>query len=54
MANLDPVTDSVARAAHIRRLGQRSGLTEVFPVGAITMGLAGTRLAPIGEYNHSK
>lgn len=49
MANLDPVTDSVARAAHIRRLGQRSGLTEVFPVGAITMGLAGTQLAPIGE-----
>lgn len=49
MANTDPVTDSVARAAHIAALGRAAGNAEVFPVGSITIGLAGERLSPIAE-----
>ncbi|WP_341728047.1 dihydroorotase [Brooklawnia sp.] len=49
MANTDPVTDSVERAAHIAELGRAAGNAEVFPIGSITIGLAGDRLSPIAE-----
>ena len=49
MANTNPVTDSVARAHHVADLGRRTGSTEVFPVGSITVGLAGEQLSPIAE-----
>ncbi|NLH70724.1 MAG: dihydroorotase [Brooklawnia sp.] len=49
MANTDPVTDSVARAEHVAELGRRANHAEVFPVGAITVGLAGEQLSPIAE-----
>lgn len=49
MANTNPVTDSVARAEHVAELGRRTGSTEVFPIGSITVGLAGKQLSPIAQ-----
>ena len=49
MANTDPVTDSVARAEHVAELGRRANNAEVFPVGSITVGLAGEQLSPLAE-----
>lgn len=49
MANTDPVADNAAVIHEIRALGLRAGLCDVFPVGAITRGLAGEAMAEIGE-----
>ncbi len=49
MANTDPVTDSVERAAHVAELGRRAGHAEVIPVGSVTIGLAGEQLSPIAQ-----
>jgi len=49
MANTDPVADSAAVIHEVRELGLRARLCEVFPVGAITRGLAGESMAELGE-----
>jgi len=49
MANTDPPADNAAVIHEVRALGERAGLVDVFPVGAITRGLAGEELAEIGE-----
>jgi dihydroorotase len=49
MANTDPVADSAAVVEEVRALAARAGLCDVFPVGAITKGLAGEDMAAIGE-----
>ena len=49
MANTSPVADSAAVIHEVRALGERAGLVDVFPVGAITRGLVGEELAEIGE-----
>jgi dihydroorotase len=49
MANTDPVADSAAIVEQVAALGRAAGLVDVFPVGAITQGLEGTRLAEMGE-----
>ncbi len=49
MANTDPVADHAAVIEEVRALARRAGLCEVFPVGAITRGLAGESLAEMGE-----
>jgi dihydroorotase len=49
MANTDPVTDHAAIVAEIREKAGIHGLTDVFPVGAITKGLEGELLAEMGE-----
>jgi len=49
MANTNPVTDSVERAAYVAELGRAAGNTDVFPIGSITIGLGGERLSPIAE-----
>jgi dihydroorotase len=49
MANTEPVTDHAAIVAEIREKAAAAGLADVFPVGAITKGLAGEFLADIGE-----
>jgi dihydroorotase len=49
MANTDPVTDHAAVVHEVRDLAAASALCEVFPVGAITKGLAGESLAEMGE-----
>lgn len=53
MANTDPVADSAAVVEQVVALGKAAGLTDVFPVGAITQGLKGERLAGFGEMANS-
>jgi len=47
MANTTPVADSAAAVEHIAALGRRAGHCDVYPVGAVSIGLAGSRLADI-------
>jgi dihydroorotase len=48
MANTDPVADTAGVVEQVWRLGRRSGWVDVRPVGAVTVGLAGERLAELG------
>jgi dihydroorotase len=48
MANTDPVADTAGVVEQVWRLGQQAGLVDVVPVGAVTVGLAGTQLAELG------
>jgi dihydroorotase len=48
MANTDPVADNAVVVEHVWRRGQEVGLVDVHPVGAVTVGLAGQRLAELG------
>ena len=48
MANTDPVADTAGVVEQVWHLGQRAGLVDVFPVGAVTVGLGGERLAELG------
>ncbi len=48
MANTDPVADTAAVVEQVWRLGVEAGLVEVQPIGAVTIGLAGARLAELG------
>lgn len=54
MANTTPVADNAGVVEQIYRLGQESGLCDVFPVGAVTQGLGGTALAELGAMADSK
>ncbi|MFV0460125.1 MAG: dihydroorotase [Actinomycetales bacterium] len=47
MANTDPVADTAGVVEQVWRLGRRAGRTEVRPVGAVTVSLAGQRLAEL-------
>jgi dihydroorotase len=49
MPNTDPVTDNIAVVAEVRSLGEKAGLCDVLPAGAITRDLAGESLTDIGE-----
>ena len=48
MANTDPVADTAGVVEQVWRLGQRGRPGDVAPVGAVTVGLAGERLAELG------
>jgi dihydroorotase len=48
MANTEPVADVAGVVEQVWRLGQAAGHCEVRPVGAVTVGLAGERLAELG------
>jgi len=48
MPNTDPVADNAVIVEHVRRRGDEVGLVDVHPVGAVTVGLAGERLAELG------
>jgi dihydroorotase len=48
MPNTDPVADSAVVVEHVHRRGREVGLVDVHPVGAVTVGLAGERLAELG------
>ena len=48
MANTSPVADTAGVVEQVYRLGQATGLLEVFPIGAVTRGLEGEHLAEIG------
>ncbi len=48
MANTSPVADTAGVVEQVYRLGQETGLLDVFPIGAVTRGLEGEHLAEIG------
>ncbi|MCU0282324.1 MAG: dihydroorotase [Candidatus Nanopelagicales bacterium] len=48
MANTDPVADTAGVVEQVWHLGRDTGLVDVFPVGAVTVGLRGERLAELG------
>jgi len=53
MANTDPVADTAGVVEQVWNLGQSIGLVDVFPVGAVTVGLGGERLAELGAMAES-
>lgn len=48
MANTDPVADTAGDVELVWRKGQEAGYAEVRPVGAVSVGLKGERLAELG------
>ena len=48
MANTDPVADTAGVVEQVWRLGREAGHCDVYPVGAVTVGLGGERLAELG------
>ena len=48
MANTDPVADTAGVVEQVWRLGREAGYCDVRPVGAVTVGLKGERLAELG------
>jgi dihydroorotase len=48
MANTEPVADTAGVVEQVWRLGREAGHCDVYPVGAVTVGLAGERLAELG------
>src|SRR3954467_8302404 len=53
MANTDPVADVAGVVEQVWRLGREAGYCDVQPVGAVTVGLAGDRLAELGAMAES-
>jgi dihydroorotase len=49
MPNTDPVTDNQAAVGFIVRQSLRAGFARVYPIGAISVGQKGERLAEFGE-----
>ncbi len=48
MPNTDPTADTAGVVEQVYRLGQQSGLVDVQPIGAVTVGRAGLQLAELG------
>ncbi len=48
MANTTPVADTAGVVEQVWRLGRDAGWVDVYPVGAVTVGLGGERLAELG------
>jgi dihydroorotase len=53
MANTEPVADTAGVVEQVWRLGREAGYVDVRPVGAVTVGLAGQRLAELGAMAES-
>jgi dihydroorotase len=53
MANTDPVADTAGVVEQVWRLGREAGHCDVQPVGAVTVGLGGERLAELGAMAES-
>ncbi len=53
MANTMPVADNAGVVEQVRALGERAGFAEVFPIGAVTVGLEGKQLSEIGAMANS-
>jgi len=49
MPNTNPVTDNIPVISYILNRAKEVGAVHVFPIGAITKGLKGEEMAPIGE-----
>src|SRR6201995_679849 len=48
MANTSPVADTAGVVERVGRRGREAGLVDVQPIGAVTVGLAGQRMAELG------
>ncbi|MBP2330162.1 dihydroorotase [Kibdelosporangium banguiense] len=53
MANTDPVADNTVVVEHVWRRGREVALVDVHPIGAVTVGLKGERLAEMGAMARS-
>ncbi|MFX4292187.1 dihydroorotase [Streptomyces bohaiensis] len=53
MANTFPVADTAGVVEQVWRLGRESGYCDVQPVGAVTVGLEGAKLAELGAMHDS-
>ncbi len=49
MPNTSPVTDNAAQVQYLRELAERDGVVHVLPCGALSKGLAGEEMAPVGS-----
>ena len=54
MANTFPVADTAGVVEQVYRAGERVGLVQVQPIGAVTVGLAGAQLAELGAMHDSE
>lgn len=54
MANTMPVADTAGVVEQISALGKEAGYTDVYPIGAVTVGLEGKQLAELGAMANSK
>ncbi|MGD9531655.1 dihydroorotase [Pseudonocardia sp.] len=54
MPNTDPVADTDVVVEHVHRRGEEVGLVDVHPVGAVTVGLEGTKMAELGTMARSR
>ena len=54
MANTMPVADTAGVVEQVASLGVEAGYAEVFPIGAVTVGLEGKQLAELGAMANSK
>lgn len=48
MANTTPVADTAGVVEQVWRLGREAGYVDVFPIGAVTVGIAGQKIAELG------
>lgn len=53
MPNTEPAQDSAATVEFVWRRGREIGLVDVFPIGAVTLGREGRKLAPMREMHRS-
>ncbi len=53
MPNTSPAQDNAATVEYVWRRGREVGLVDVHPIGAITLGRQGKKLAPMREMHHS-
>ncbi|MDN4473338.1 dihydroorotase [Demequina zhanjiangensis] len=54
MANTNPVSDTAGVVEQVYSRGQEIGLVDVFPVGAVTVGLKGEHLSEMGAMANSR
>jgi dihydroorotase len=53
MANTDPVNDNAAVTQYILQKAAKAGYANVFPIGAVSVGLAGEHMAEFGEMHEA-
>ena len=53
MANTNPVADTAGVVEQVHHLGKQCGLVDVFPIGAVTQGLQGEKLAELFAMHQS-
>jgi dihydroorotase len=53
MANTSPVADTAGVVEQVAHLGAKAGLCDVFPIGAVTVGLQGEKLAELSAMAQS-